>query len=259
VTKFAKNHSITFGANAEKFHSDNSFYFGIQSSYSYNTLNDFYTDANGYLANRTRTVSPVTLLNFYVKYLLQPGQTTPPLQMLDVIYAGGYVQDEWRPRPNFSVTAGVRVDVPRFGNTAFDNPVADTLTFRDQNGAPIQYNTGKLPDTTPYWSPRVGFNWDATGDQKTQVRGGTGLFSGKPPYVWISNQIGNTGVLYGSISTNNTTAYPFNPNPDAYKPAPTGGTAASYELDVTDKSFRFPQTWRSNVGVDRRLPWGLTG
>jgi Carboxypeptidase regulatory-like domain len=259
VTMFRKNHSITFGGNLEKFHSDNSFYFGIQSAYSYNTLADFYADANGYLANPNRTVSPVQLSIFQVKYLLQPGQTTPPLQPLDVTYGGGYIQDEWRPKANLTVTAGLRVDVPQFGNTAFNNPAANALTFRDQDGSPVQYNSGALPETTPYWSPRVGLNWDATGDGATQLRGGTGLFSGKPPYVWISNQIGNTGVLYGFAQTNNTTAFPFNPSPDKYKPAPTGAAAASYELDVTDQGFRFPQTWRSNIGVDRRLPWGLIG
>ncbi|HXI28836.1 MAG TPA: carboxypeptidase regulatory-like domain-containing protein, partial [Vicinamibacterales bacterium] len=259
VTKFANKHSITFGGNIEKFHSDNSFYFGIQSAYSYNTLADFYADANGFLANPNRTVAAAPN-RFQVKYLLQPGQTTPPMQPLDVVYGGGYIQDEWRPRSTLTVTAGLRVDVPHFGNTAFDNPVADTLTFRDQNGSPVQYNSGALPATTAYWSPRVGFNWDATSDQKTQVRGGTGVFSGKPPYVWISNQIGNTGVLYGFLDSNSAvTTYPFNPSPDKYKPAPTGGTAASYELDVTDQGFRFPQTWRTNIGVDRRLPWGLVG
>jgi hypothetical protein len=259
VTLFKKNHSITFGGNIEKFHSDNSFYFGLQSAYSYNTLADFYTDANGYLANPNRTVSPVQLSIFQVKYLLQPGQTQPPLQPLDVVYGGGYIQDEWRPKSNLTVTAGLRVDAPHFGNTAFDNPAADSLTFRDQDGSPVKYNTGALPATTAYWSPRVGLNWDVNGDQATQVRGGSGLFSGKPPYVWISNQIGNTGVLYGFAQTNNTTAFPFNPSPDKYKPAPTGAAAASYELDVTDQGFRFPQTWRNNIGVDRKLPWGLVG
>jgi hypothetical protein len=258
VTKYAKNHSITFGGNVEKFHSDNSFYFGIQSAYTYNSLADFYTDANSFLANPNRTVSPVTLSIFQVKYLLQPGQTTPPLQPLDVIYAGGYIQDEWRPKSNLTMTAGIRIDVPKFGNTAFDNPIADNLSFRDQDGSAVKYNTGALPETTPYYSPRVGLNWDVTGDQKTQIRGGSGLFSGKPPYVWISNQIGNTGVLYGFIQNNSTTANPFNPSPDKYKPAATGGTAASYELDVTDKGFRFPQTWRTNIGIDHRLPWGMT-
>jgi Carboxypeptidase regulatory-like domain len=259
VTKFSKNHSWTFGGSYEKFHSDNSFYFGIQSAYSYNTLADFYADANSYLANPNRTVSPVNLQIFQVKYLLQPGQTTPPMQQLDVVYAGGYVQDEWRPRGNLTVTSGLRVDVPRFGNTAFDNPLANGLTFRDQNGSAVQYNSGGLPEATPYWSPRVGFNWDALSNGTTQVRGGTGVFTGKPPYVWISNQIGNTGVLYGFLDVRNTTAFPFNPNPDRYKPVPTGGVAGSYELDVTDKGFRFPQTWRTSFGVDRRLPWGMTG
>src|ERR1043166_4110583 len=259
VTKFTKNHSWTFGTSIEKFHSDNSFYFGIQSAYSYNTLADFYADANGYLANQNRSVSPVNLSIFQVKYLLQPGQTTPPLQQLDVWYSGGYIQDEWRPAGNLTITAGLRVDVPRFGNTAFDNPLADNLTFRDQDGSGVKYNSGALPESTPYWSPRVGFNWSPPASGAMQIRGGTGIFTGKPPYVWISNQIGNTGVLYGFQDVRGTTAFPFNPNPDRYKPAPTGGVAASYELDVTDKSFRFPQTWRTSIGVDRRLPWGLSG
>jgi hypothetical protein len=221
-------------------------------------LEDFYADADGYLANNNRTVSPVTLSIFQVKYLLQPGQAEPPMQKLDVWYASGYGQDEWRVKPNLSVTAGLRFDVPRFANTAFDNPAADALTFRNWNGSAVKYNTGALPKTTAYWSPRVGFNWSpSTGN--TQVRGGTGLFTGKPPYVWISNQIGNTGVLTGFLDTRNTTAFPFNPNPDKYKPAATGGVAASYELDLTDPSFRFSQTWRTNLGVDRKLPWGMTG
>jgi hypothetical protein len=152
------------------------------------------------------------------------------------------------------------VDVARFGNTAYDNANADGLTFRDSTGANIQYNSGKLPDPHPLWSPRAGFNWDVNSDQKTQVRGGTGVFTGKPPYVWISNQVGNTGVLTGFTQTNNTTAFPFNPNPDKYKPTTvTGAPAISYELDVTDKDFRFPQTWRTNIALDRKLPGGLVG
>ena len=71
-------------------------------------------------------------------------------------------------------------------------------------------------------------NWDVNGDQTTQVRGGTGVFSGRPAYVWISNQLGNSGVLVGERIIDTTTAFPFNPNIDTYKPAPTGGGAASY-------------------------------
>ena len=70
----------------------------MQSVYVYKTLQDFYADANGYLANPNRTVSPVTLSIFQVRYSVQPGQTSPPIQPLDVGYTSGYAQDEWRPR-----------------------------------------------------------------------------------------------------------------------------------------------------------------
>ncbi len=258
-TKFGNRHSLTFGGSVEKYNSENVFFPGKQSAYVYNTLADFYTDVNGYLANQNRTTSPVTLRRFQVRYTNIPGQEKP-IQPLQVWYAGGYVQDEWRPRTNITVTAGLRVDAPFFGDTAYPNANVDALTFRDETGAAVKYATGKLPDPKPLWSPRLGFNWDVAKDQKTQVRGGTGVFTGKPAYVWISNQIGNTGVLTGFIQEDNTTARPFNPDPNRYKPTTvTGAPATSVDLAVTDPNFKFPQTWRSNIAVDRRLPWGLTG
>ena len=103
------------------------------------------------------------------------------------------------------------------GDTGWDNVNADALTFRDASGASVRYNTGQLPKANQLWSPRVGFNWDVNGKRDTQVRGGTGVFTGKPAYVWISNQVGNTGVLTGFSQLDNTTARPFTPNTDAYK------------------------------------------
>ncbi len=253
------NHSFTFGATAEKYHSDNVFYPGSQSVYVYNSLSDFYTDANDYLANPNRTTSPVTLSLFQVRYNNIPGQSEP-LQPLDVVYGGAYAQDEWQASRNLKLTVGLRADVSSFGDTGFQNANADALSFRDAGGNSVQYQTAKLPDAKILWSPRFGFNWNVNGDGSTQVRGGTGVFTGPPLYVWISNQIGNTGVLTGFEQLSNTKARPWNPNPDAYKPTNvTGAPAASYELALTDPNFKFPQVWRSNVAVDQRLPWGLIG
>ncbi len=258
-TKFGNKHSLTFGASIEKYHSENVFFPGKQSAYIYNSLADFYTDANGFLANPNRTVSPVTLRRFQVRYSNIPGQDKP-IQPLDVWYSGGYAQDEWRPSSNMTITAGLRVDVPMFGDTAYPNANVDALTFRDEGGNPVKYSTGKLPDPKPLWSPRFGFNWDVTKDQRTQLRGGSGIFTGKPAYVWISNQIGNTGVLTGFIQDENITSRPFNANPDFYKPTTvTGAPATSVDLAVTDPDFKFPQIWRTNIAVDRKLPWGLVG
>ena len=172
------------------------FFPGKQSAYVYNSLADFYTDANDYLANPNRTTSPVTLRTFQVRWNNIPG-AEKPLQPLEVQYTGAYAQDVWQAKSNFSLTYGIRFDVPVFGDTGYANAVADAMTFMDENGDMVQYSTAKLPDPKFLWSPRVGFNWDVFGNRNTQVRGGTGIFTGKPAYVWISNQIGNTGVLTG--------------------------------------------------------------
>ncbi|MGB2868278.1 MAG: TonB-dependent receptor, partial [Bacteroidota bacterium] len=255
----APNHTLTFGASVEKYKSENVFFPGSQSVYVYNSLADFYQDANAYLANPNRTVADSTLRRFQVRYNNIPGQTKP-IQPLEVLYAGAYAQDEWQVTKDFRLTAGIRFDIPSFGNTGFDNVQADTMSFLDENGVSVKYNSGKLPDAHIQISPRVGFNWDVMGDRTTQLRGGTGLFSGPPLYVWISNQIGNTGVLTGFLSVDNTKAYPFNPNPEKYKPTNvTGNPAPSYELALTDPDFKFPQVWRTNIAVDQKLPFDFVG
>jgi hypothetical protein len=251
-------HVFTFGFAGEKYHSENVFFPGKQSVYVYNSLADFYADANHYL-NPTAPYTPVKLNMFQVRYINIPGMEKPT-QPLDVYYWGAYAQDEIQVTKDLKVTLGLRFDIPSFGATGFDNPVADTMTFRDENGNAVKYNTGKLPDASILFSPRLGFNWDVFSNRTTQVRGGSGIFTGKPAYVWISNQIGNTGVLTGLIQVSNTTSYPFNPNPDAYKPTNvTGAPASSFELAVTDPNFKFPQQWRSNIAIDQKLPFDLVG
>jgi hypothetical protein len=258
-TRFGVRHHLTFGISAERYESENVFFPGSQSAYVYNSLADFYTDANDYLANPNRTVSPVTLQRFQVRWSNVPGQEKP-IQPLEVFYVGAYAQDEWQAMDNLKVTLGARIDVPFFGDTGFDNPLVDGMTFRDEDGNNVRYSTSKLPDPNPLFSPRIGVNWDVRGDRSTQVRGGTGIFTGRPAYVWISNQIGENGILTGFEQLENTTARPFNPDPDHYKPSQvTGQPAASYGLAFSDPDFKFPQLWRTNVAVDQRLPWGLIG
>ena len=256
---YTNRHDLTFGATAQRYRSTNVFFFGAQSAYVYNSLDDFYRDANDFLANPGRTTSPVTLNKFQVSYNNIPGQTEP-VQPLDVVYAGAYAQDEWRATDNLKLTLGVRVDVPRFKNTAFANAEVDGFTFLDENRGPVQYSTSKLPNPNLLFSPRLGINWDVKGDKSTQLRGGTGIFTGSPAYVWISNQIGNNGVLTGFEQLTNTKTRPFNPNPDAYKPTSvTGAPARGYGLNFTDPDYRFPQVWRSDIAIDQNLPYGLVG
>lgn len=271
-TIFGNRNDLTFGVNIEGYQSENVFFPGKQSAYVYNTLSDFYADARGFvdacgtgaaaLSCNLYTTSPAGVgpRRFQVRYANVPGQTKP-IQPLEVNFMGAYVQDEYRAGRGLTITGGLRVDIVRFGKTAENNTQVEGLTFRDEDGNPVQYSTSKLPDATPLISPRVGFNYDMRGNGQTIIRGGTGVFTGRPAYVWISNQIGNNGILTGFIDDNNNgpelTNRPFHPNPDRYKPTTVNGTpAASYELALTDKNFKFPQVWRSNLAIDHRFSSG---
>ena len=249
----------TVGVSAEMYESENIFFPGSQSVYVYNSLDDFYADANDYLANPNRTVSPVQLNRFQVRWSNIPGQDKP-IQPLQVFYAGVYGQNEWQVNQQLKLTAGLRLDIPFFADTDYRNEEAETLVFRDENGKDVTYRTDKMPDARIHWSPRLGFNYDVTGDRRTQLRGGTGIFTGRPAYVWISNQVGNNGLMTGFENITSTDLRPFNPNPDHYKPAEvTGAPAASYELALTNPDFKFPQIWRSNLAIDQRLPFDING
>ena len=256
---FGAAHTLSFGASLERYESENVFFPGSQSAYSYNSLDDFYEDANDYLANPNRTTSPVELRRFQVRWSNIPGQTEP-VQPLEVYYGGIYAQDEWQVLDNMKLTFGARLDVPFFGDTGFENAEVDGMNFMDEDGNTVQYSTSQMPGANLLFSPRIGFNWDAFGNRSTQVRGGTGVFTGRPAYVWISNQIGENGVLTGFEQLENTNDRPFHPDPDHYKPTSvTGDPATSYGLAFTDPDFKFPQLWRSNIAVDQVLPAGLIG
>ncbi|WP_243406341.1 TonB-dependent receptor [Siphonobacter curvatus] len=257
-TYFAGKHTLTAGISVERFTSDNSFYSAALGSYVFNSLDDFKTAMNAYTPGQVivpgSTVSPVAVNLFQYRYSLQGNSL--PLQQLKVFYPGIYIQDDFQVRPNFKLTAGLRADIPFFGKTGFENSVVAGYTFRDENGAAVQYNTAKLPDARPLWSPRVGFNWDVKNDRTTQIRGGSGIFTGRPPYVWISNQIGNNGVLSGLVEARGTTAYPFTTDPSVYKPTSQTGRV-TYDINVTDPKYKFPQVWKTNLAVDQKLPLGM--
>ena len=157
---------------------------------------------------------------------------------------GFYAGDQWRIKPNFTVTYGVRLDFPRFPDTPTANPVVEQLYGQSTDVAPS-------PQT---WSPRAGFNWDLSkGATRQQVRGGVGIFGGRTPYVWLSNQYTNTGIEFTRVNRSFNTAnrIAFVPNPDAQ---PTNvGSAATNEINIVDPDYSYPKLIRGNVGYDRSL------
>ncbi len=247
ITFFSGRHSLTVGANFELFDFFNSFnifrhgLFGLPfAATTFFSLTDFFAatdpsnpnqiDLNGMIGS-----GPFKGENFKI------GQF------------GIYLQDQWVASANLILTAGVRVDLPRYFTDPVANPFSTSLDLLDENDNPVTVDQADLSAVT-LWSPRFGFNWDARGDRSTQVRGGTGIFSGRPPFVWAGNVYSNPG------------ANPNIGNPPVITSGPRPGSGGenfvlqqSFDLNAMVPDFKWPQLWQTNVAVDHRLPGDLIG
>ncbi len=255
ITKYADKHTFVGGFNFEKYQSNNLFFPASNGVYVFNSLEDFYTAANQSLAAGGAPSAFVPARTQF-RYSALPG-AIEPLQVLNTSRLDVYAQDEYQYNRDLKFTAGIRVAMIDFVNTAIENPAITAMSFA--NGA--SFNTGVMPKTQFLYEPRFGFNWDVEGKKKTQVRGGTGIFTGRPPYVFISNQIGNNGVLTGFIDVSGAAAakYGFTPNPNKYFIPSTPTLPSTFDIALTEENYKFPQVFKSNLAIDQKLPFGLVG
>ena len=244
---YAGSHEITIGANYEGYRTINGFAPNYYGAYAFKSLDDFYNSANNGVSNATK---------YQVQYSVLPDGSFPYGEIKSNMY-GLYVQDAFTVSNSLKLTAGLRADLTDVSSPSnLKNPNVANLTFVDGE----KIDVSEYPKASILWSPRVGFNWNIKNEGKTQVRGGTGIFTGRPPLVWISNQASNNGVQFGSESINNPTNRPFTTNVDAYRNVnnATGANNTAYNLSITQPNFKFMQIWRSNLAVDQKLPGGFT-
>jgi hypothetical protein len=237
VTWVKGKHTFTFGTHNEFFHFWNLFIQNLYGQYEFFSIATFQAGrAQFYSHGFSNTSNPEEAAEFSVRQF------------------GGYFGDQWRVRPNLTLTYGVRLDAPNFPET----PKANPLTVAD---------FGLRTDVVPapkMWSPRIGFNWDLSngGETRSQVRGGIGYFTGRTPYVWLSNQYGNTGIDFTTISTSTaaTNSIPFAADPNAQPVTVTGAAAGRQSVNLIDPDYKFPAVVRGNLAYDRDLGfWGLIG
>ncbi|MCP4897705.1 MAG: TonB-dependent receptor [bacterium] len=222
-TFFKGDHEITVGTHNEIISFENLFiqeYFG---AYRFETMDDFEAG----VAQRFDHSYPVD---------------NDPYDRFDAYQIGVYAGDRWRARSNFTLTLGLRADIPFFPDKPAYNPLVDE-TFG--------VRTDQIPDGNVLWSPRFGFNWDIGGKGIRQLRGGAGIFSGRTPFVWVSNVYARTGLEQVTLQANEEV--PFNPDPFD-QPTDIGG-ATSQDVNAIDPNFKFPQVQRFNLAYDQRLPW----
>nr|WP_242582210.1 TonB-dependent receptor [Hymenobacter telluris] len=245
---FAGKHVLTLGTNNEIFRFDNLFVQSTQGRYDFPSITAF---LNNDLTGNFR----------YRQNFALPGGN--PTAKFGAAQFGVYAQDEYNITDNFRLTTGLRLDLPVYFDTpSYNSRVDSTFAVATAQGPAYDVKTDRLPKSRIQFSPRIGFNWDVRKDQSFQVRGGAGIFTGRPAYVWISNQYGNTGRDFATFDSNNSTTRTGLELTNNYatlrdRIAATPATAAKGSIAVTDKDFRNPQLLRTNLAVDYRLPAGI--
>ena len=233
---FKGDHTYTIGFSFEKFQFDNSFNLGV-----YGAQGVFFPTTT--MADFPNFVSSGQLQNLYDQALAAHSSLSAngdgvaggwALAETNVGQMSFYLQDEWNVSDKFKLTYGVRFDKPLFFDSAEKaQEVIDRACCYVPSIPYVNPNTGetvfldntKMPNNDWLISPRVGFNYDVNGDKTFQFRGGSGLFTGRFPFVWLGNQIANPEVFF---------------------------------YQAVDPDYKFPQVWRTNIGTDYRFENGLT-
>lgn len=261
-------HIFTIGTHNEFYKFYNLFIRQNYGQYEYNSINDFLNNA-----------LPRQYDHSYSLVDDKTGDGSAAAAEFNAMQLGVYVQDEMDVTKRLKVTAGLRLDVPIFTQ----QPTADAY-FNDTALVKIQeayanttdeysgnvvkdlladVESGVMPTAQLMFSPRIGFNWDAFGNRKLQVRGGAGIFTSRLPFVWAGGAYTNNGLTIGGVrklQNQLDSTFTFIPDPNAqYTQADFGSTDAipQGEMNIFTKDFKYPQIARINLGIDHQLPWGL--
>lgn len=261
MTYYMGNHKIVGGVAFEYKMADNAYMRNGTGYYRYLSLDDFLNGAAPEIVNLTYGYD---------------GESNPAARVRSN-KLGVYVQDDYSMNEQFKLSYGLRIDGLFFNNK--DLMTNKAIYDIDYNGRHI--DTGKWPNASVIFSPRVGFVWDTFGDKSLKVRGGTGLFSGNLPLVFFTNMPTNGGMVQyqaqinaanaakkgftmdefagGLVTDSNgkaTIAALYNKLASLGYPttiSPEDGTVPSAIAGV-DPDFKMPQVWKTSLAVDYSFP-----
>jgi len=231
------DHTFTIGMSFEKFEFDNSFNLAVYGARgvffpSYFSMAEFLADS-GPGGGLEAMLDEATAAHAALEANGSGNAGGWAFAETNVGQLAFYAQDEWNISDRFKLTYGLRFDKPLFFDSAEKAQdvidvsccaIPDVPFYNPNTGESVLVDTRHMPTNKWLISPRVGFNYDVNGDDTFQVRGGSGLFTGRFPFVWLGNQIAN----------------------------PNG-----YFLQYVDPDYQFPQVWRTNIGADKKLDGGL--
>ena len=253
-------HSITGGAAYEVQKFGNSYVRMGTGYYRYNSVEDFL---------KTGTPDEVAPTMYGITYPYE-GQET--YARVNFGLASLYAQDRITLTDRFNFTVGLRAELPIYLNKLTANSSIDELELLDVDGSPRTYSSGSWPKSRIMLSPRLGFNYDVFGDRSLTLRGGTGIFTGRVPFVWLTNMPTNSGVLQNNVEPGSYDDVAgwignvrFHPEDiyyhvknvpagaeDVFISTPNEGAPSSFSL--VDDNFKMPSVWRTSFGADYKIP-----
>lgn len=243
LTWYKGNHTVTFGTHNEFYRMYNVYAQNATGGWSFNSIEDFMNnDANTFRYTYYNNDDLDEKGNWGAKF--------------GAAQFGFYLQDEWRANDKFTWTYGLRLDIP----VMFKKPSVNKEFNESEQAQKYGVATGDIASGRVLLSPRMGFRWYVDEDHNILLRGGLGLFTGRVPFVWMSNQYSNSGVDQVSVSA-------YRPSkPDEENKIPQLGTkidaesvkamgfkASSATINVVDKKFKYPQVFRINAAADFNL------
>ena len=252
VTWLKGSHTLTFGTHNEFYTFQNLFIQDLYGAYYFRDKNGDGTALDEFFAGQ------VDQFRFQQanKDITGRADWAPRFSAGQI---GFYVQDSWQPTNNFNLTYGVRADIPLFIDTPTENAAFnETAAIKGWD-----VKTNQKVSSRPLWSPRVGFRYRPT--DNLLLRGGAGIFTGRIPFVWLSNSFAYTGIQFQTYNINNNdnlTAI-YDPNPDKQAANAALGNEGSQQVNVFSDDFKFSQNARFNFAAEYTLPgdvrWTVEG
>ncbi|MBL7122306.1 MAG: TonB-dependent receptor, partial [Candidatus Marinimicrobia bacterium] len=210
LTYYMDKHTLTAGVNLEVLKFDNSFNLFF---YPWNTFGS----VQAFLNNDD------TEIDFNAQAAASDANDYT-WAYVDVGQLGIYAQDQFRATDDIKLTLGLRVDYPLYLNEIEeDTDITGFDGWVDLDGNPVDVDPSTWPEAKPLFAPRFGFNWDVHGDKTMQLRGGSGVFTGRIPFVWLGNQASNAVINPGY----------------------------TFQVNDTGDDFNYPQVWKNDIALDK--------
>lgn len=229
-------HHFTTGVFAQLHDVDYGFLSAWNGRWEYRSVEDFLNDSPA----RVRGVYNINNNDFNFV-------NSRPSATIGVFEMAAFFQDNIRINNKLELTAGLRLDGQYLTQRL---PVSEEI----QNTSVFTQFDNQIA-TTPQLNPRAGFNFRIDDDGQFTLRGGSGLFSGRIPYLWFAYTEYISGTEYFNIDLRPSDGLPLTEDLEDLRDIQPNLT----EINLLDPDFRFPRDWKTNLAFNAKLPkqWTL--